>query len=286
MDGSWLRDWSARVVDVARHSYRAWRRDRVLRLGAGLAYYALFALVPFLVVAIGVASRIVSTSDLQSDVVMAVADILDLDPAVVTSALQNAVDEASRLTGVGLGAIGVASLVFTASVVFVALQDALDVIWHVPVRTGLEQTVRRRAVAFGVVLAGGGLLVVMTAVQSALGVLVALFPPERPLVDALSQTLLSVVSWGLVAGVVALLFRVLPRPAVRWRSALVGGALTTVVLVVGTRGFGLYLGTVAVGSTGRAASGVVVALLYSYFVSQVVLGGAVVTRQIEQRAQA
>jgi membrane protein len=277
--------WTALVAEIAVRSYRAWRRDRVLRLGAGLAYYALFALVPFLVIALGVASRVVTTSDLRSDVVMAVANTLALDPAVVNTALRTAIDEATALSGVGFGLIGAASLVLSASLVFVALQDALDVIWHVPVQTGLEQSVRRRAVAFGVVLAGGGVLIAVSAVQSVVGVLVALLPSQRPVLDALSRTLLGTLMWALVAGVVAVLFRVLPGRSVRWRAALVGGALTTLVLVVGTRAFGLYLRTVAVGSTGGAASGVIVALLYSYFVSQVVLGGAVVTRQIDRSGQ-
>lgn len=284
MDGSSLPGWGARVFDLARHSYRAWRRDRVLRLGAGLAYYALFALVPFLVISIGVASLVVSTSDLQSDVVSAAADVLAIDPDVISTALSNAADWRTG-TGIGLGVVGAASLVFSASLVFVALQDALDVIWHVPVRTGLQPTVRRRAVAFGVILLGAGVLIGVTALQSVIGVLLALLPSERAIVDALTRTLLSGLSWALVAAVVATLFRVLPRGAVPWRAALIGGALTTLVLVVGTWGFGLYMRTVAVGSTSGAASAVIVALLYSYFVSQVVLGGAVVTRQIDRGGQ-
>lgn len=281
MDGSSLPRWSARVGDVARRAYLAWRRDRVLRLGAGLAYYALFALVPFLVISIGVAGLVVSTSELTFEVARAVADILAIDPDVVSTALTSA-DEATTGAGVGLGVVGIASLVFSASLVFVALQDALDVIWHVPVRTGLQQTVQRRAVAFGVILLGAGLLIGVSAVQSVINVLVALLPSEGAVVDALTRTLLSGLSWALVAGVVATLYRILPRRLVRWRAALVGGALTTLVLVVGTWGFGAYLRTVALGSTSGAASGVVVALLYSYFISQVVLGGAVVTRQIEE----
>lgn len=281
MDGPPLRAWGTRVVDLGHRSYRAWRRDRVLRLGAGLAYYALFGLVPFVVLAVTLAGAFVSSAQLQTSVADVIADALALDPSVVSARLSQAVDDIDAADTVGVGLVGLGSLLFSATLVFVALQDALDVIWHVPVQTGLQPSVRRRATAFGVILLGAGLLVAVTAVQSALGVVTSLLPGGRPVVDALTGTVVTGAVWALVAGVMSTLLRVLPRPDVRWRAAAVGGVLTTVVLIVGTWGFSLYLRTVAVGSASGAASGVIAVLLYSYFASQVVLGGAVVTCQLD-----
>ena len=43
--GSALRGWITDVVDVVGTTYHHWRATRTIRLGAGIAYYALFALV-------------------------------------------------------------------------------------------------------------------------------------------------------------------------------------------------------------------------------------------------
>ena len=57
---------------------------------------------------------------------------------------------------VGLGLIGAASLLLTASLLVVALQDAFNTIWEQPVRSGIRNTVVRRLVAFAVVVGFGG----------------------------------------------------------------------------------------------------------------------------------
>lgn len=268
------------VVDLLARTYRAWRRDRVMRLGAALAYYALFALVPMLVLMIGVAGIVVSRSDVQAAVTTAVADTLDVDEAAVTTALADAVPDAGAASS--LGVVGVGALLISASLLFVALQDALDVIWHVPVETGFHGTVRRRAVAFAVILLGAGLLVAASALQSVFSLFDALLPTDRRLVGVLTSTLTTALTWALVVSVVAVLLRLLPRSSVTWRAALVGGVVVTVVLAAGTALFGLYMRTVAVRSAGGAASGVLAVLLYSYFANQVLLAGAVLTRQIDR----
>jgi len=269
----------AYVVELLRRTYRAWRGDRVMRLGAGLAYYALFALVPLLAMLIGLASLAYSQADVQAAVSTALADALNLEREAVTETLGDALRATSPS---GLGLIGFGSLLLAASLLFVALQDALDVIWHAPVLTGFEHTVRRRATAFVVILLMAILLITLIALQAMIGLLDTLLPTDQILVSALIQTLASLLSWLLVAATVTLVLRILPRTVVAWPAAIVGGVVTTVALAVGSSLFGLYLRTVGVRSAQGVAAGVLVLLLWFYTMSQVVLAGAVLTRQIDE----
>lgn len=271
---------SVEPMDLLRRTYRAWRRDRVARLGAGLAYYALFALVPLLTITIGLAGLAYSQTEVQDAVQDTIAAALEIDRKVVSEALSDTASDFSVSTGLGL--IGVGSLLLTASLVFVALQDALDVIWHVPVVAGLERTIRRRAAAFGIILLVSALLIAVVAVQSLIGLVEAALPSGRVFVGTLTKTLARVLSWSLLAGAVALVLRILPRTRVRWRAAVIGGLVTSALLAVGSVAFVFYLRTFAVGSAGGAAGGVLLVLLWFYYMSQIFLGGAVLTRQIDE----
>lgn len=128
---------------------------------------------------------------------------------------------------------------------------AIDVIWHTPVSTGIEHTVRRRATAFGVILLIAVLLIAFVAVHSALGTLDALLPFDQTVIGAVTRTLGWALSLLLGATMVSVMLRVLPRTAVSCGAALIGGIVTTAALAVDSGLFGLYLGTV--GSARRRA---------------------------------
>ena len=51
------------IREVINATYASWREDRTLRLGAGLAYYALFTVVPFLALTAALAEKIFGLVD-------------------------------------------------------------------------------------------------------------------------------------------------------------------------------------------------------------------------------
>ena len=54
------------VVEVIVATYRSWREDRTIRLGAGLAYYMLFAIVPLLAVTAALAEWLFGPDEVQN----------------------------------------------------------------------------------------------------------------------------------------------------------------------------------------------------------------------------
>jgi membrane protein len=271
------------IWNLGLETYEQWRDHRTIRLGAGLAYYGLFAIVPVLAVALAFAGAVISQGDVQSYLAEQLSALFGVDADTVATALAGVLDGDGRLAGLGL--IGAASLLLTASVLVVALQDAFNTIWERPVRSGLRQTVMRRLVAFVVVAGAGAVIIVSFAVNAVTGLLDRL-APDIAIVGSLQELIGLVTSWVLAIGVVALLFRYLTDVRVPWPPALVGGVFTAAVLAVGTVLLGAYLRRYAASSLAGATGSVFLVLLWIFYVAQMVLVGAEFTRVLSRRHQA
>ncbi len=261
-------------------TYEHWRDHRTIRLGAGLAYYGLFALVPLLALALSVAGLVISRGDVQSYLADRISGWLGIDADNVARALTDAFDGTGTLTGLGI--LGAVSLLLTASVLVVAVQDAFNTIWERPVRPGLRHTVIRRLVSFAVI-AGAGAVVIASFVLNAVTGLLARLIPDAAFVSALEELFGVATSWVLGVGVVALLFRVLTDAHVPWVSAVAGGAATAGALAVGTVLVGAYLQRYAASSLAGVTGSVFLVLLWIFYVGQIILVGAEFTRVLVLR---
>ena len=256
-------------------TFREWSAHRTIRLGAGLAYYGLFALIPVLAVSLSIAGIFFAREEVQDYLAEQLFELLGDDAESVSTAVAGLLDEVGST--VGLGVIGLFSLLFAASLLVVALQDALNTIWECPVRTGIRRTVARRLFAFVVVAGAGGLLVVSFALN-AVSALFSEMIPDIPIVESLGEVVGAAVAWALGIGVIALLFRYLPDTRVPWRSVLPGAAVTAFGMAIGTVAVGAYLRRYAATSLLGAAGSVFLILIWIYFEAVFILAGAELTR--------
>ena len=251
-------------------TYREWRSDRTIRLGAGLAYYGLFSLTSVLAIAAGL-MRIVGRSDaVEAAITERIVELAGESSAASVSA---AFDNLTGTAGTSVGLIGLASLLVTGSLFFVALEDAMNQIWHVPVRSGLRSSVQRRLVSLVVLFGAAVTLTVSFFVQTASSLLERFLPGSAPGLEALSSIFTSVLSWSVLAIALTLLFTYLPRREVPWYPAVTAAVTTAVFLVIGTALIGWYLRTVGASSVGGVASTPIVILLWIYYEAQIVLAG-------------
>ncbi len=278
-----VRDIARRAWNLAGDTYGQWRTHRTIRLGAGLAYYGLFAFVPLLAVGLALAGLVVSQADVQSYLTEQLSALLGGDADAIAVAAADALDGTGKLAGLGI--VGVASLFLTASLLVLALQDAFNTIWERPVRSGIRQTVVRRLVAF-VVVAGTGAVVVVSFAINAITGLLDRVAPDVAFVDSLQEVIGLTASWALAVGVLALLLRYLPDVAVPWLPVLVGAAITAAMLAVGTTLVGAYLRRFAASSLVGVTGGVFLVLLWIYYEAQILLVGAELTRVLARRRMA
>lgn len=268
------------TASLVLEAYREWREDRAIRLGAGLAYYGLFAIVPLVSLSILVAGLVFSQEEIRSFLADQLDTLLDLDLDTVSVDLAEQVGATSTLTSLGI--VGVASALLSASLVFVALQDAFNVIFDLPVQVGMQYTIRRRLLSFLVVLLLGALLIGALVIQAIAPLLRALVP-DVAVLETFDSVLVSLASWAVGIGVLAVLFHLLIRTALGWRDTLVASAITGVFLVAGTWAFGLYFRNFATTSVTGVAADVLLVLLWIYVQAQIVMGGTELLKVLHRR---
>jgi len=124
-------------IDVLRTSARTFQRHRARRLSAGLAYYSLFAFIPTVFIATAIGAAFVGEEATEGrladrlDGAVGAASAEQIEDAVA-ALWQNTEASAFAVVSVGL-------LVYSASALFVAWRDALNVIWDVPYQSGLKR---------------------------------------------------------------------------------------------------------------------------------------------------
>lgn len=264
-------------------TYAIWRADRLARLGAGLAYYGLFALVPLLAITIAIAGLLFESEQVSEALALRLAGILgdEVDSAAVVDRAASFVDGGGTQSGFGIA--GLVSLVLGGSVFFLAYQDALNVIFHEPARSGLEFTFRRRLRVSLIVLLTGAVIVSTLLVQGVIGLLNALLPDLIDGPDLISGSIGAAIAIVLGALLLTILVRTLVYEPVDWRSALVAQSITAVCLGLGAAGFGVYIDRVGARSLGGATAGVFVMIVFIYLEAQILLAGGALTKALNAR---
>jgi membrane protein len=164
--------------------------------------------------------------------------------------------------------------------VFNELQQDLDRIWrHHARKSGVMAMVRSRLLTFGMVLAVGFLLLVSLVVSTAISALSDAWLSS--VVGA--RTLEFVLSFLVVTGLFAMIYKILPRTRIAWGDVWVGAAVTSALFWIGKYLIGLYIGHAAVANSFGAAGTVVVLIVWVYYSAQIFFLGAEFTREYALR---
>ena len=217
----------ARLLLTLKRAVRKWSEDKASRLGAALAYYALFSVAPLLIVAVGIAGLVFGEEAARGEIV---AQIEDRVGSSVAGFLQEMMAGTRGGAGVAATVIGVVLTLLGASGLFLQLKGALNVVWDVPPRAtkGIGNLLRTRALAFLSVLGFGLVLLAALAASSVISALSDLVSDEAASVATLLQWLSPVVMLGLLTVVFALVFKVLPDATVPWPPIWRGAAFTSI----------------------------------------------------------
>jgi membrane protein len=262
---------------------RAWWDDNVLRLGAALAYYTLFAIAPVLLVAIAIAGIVFGPEAARGEIVGQLQALVGVEGAKAVQAMLEGASQ--RESGVLATLAGSVTFIFAATGAFLELQTVLNTIWRVKPDPELHFTayILDRIRSFGIVIAVGFLLLVSLVVSAALAALGSWLDRRAPGMPFVWQSINAVVSLGVVTMLFALLYKFLPDVRLKWADVVAGAFVTAVLFTIGKQAIGLYLGQSAVASSYGAAGSVMVLLLWVYYSTQTVLLGAEFTRLYTER---
>ena len=107
-----LRSSSSLFARTIMTTFREWSAHRTIRLGAGLAYYGLFALIPVLAVSLSIAGIFFAREEVQDYLAEQLFELLGDDAECVSTAVAGLLDEVGST--VGICVIGLVSLLFAA----------------------------------------------------------------------------------------------------------------------------------------------------------------------------
>lgn len=265
---------------LVREASLAWMNSDVFRLSASLSYFTVFSLAPLLIVVLFVVGLFWQdqSGGAQARILAEIGALTGPDGAeMIRVMLDNA--ERPGSGGVVATIVGVGAMLFGATAVFVQIQGALNTIWGIqPRAASVKRFFLMRALSFGLILAVGFLLLVSLVVSAALAAADEFITGLAPGLQVLGHVLNTLLAFGVIIVLFAMIYRFLPDTDLAWSDVWVGAISTALLFNVGKLAISLYLGNSSVTSTYGAAGSLAVLLLWIYYSALVFFFGAEVTQ--------
>lgn len=253
---------------VFRQASNEWINDNAPRLGASVAFYTLLSLAPVIVIAVAVAALVYGQEAAQGRLASEIQGIAGSD---VARAIQEIIIRAYQpRTGVIATLLGLATLAFGASSVFVELHDAMNTIWHVSLpldrsnAATIIRLIRGRFYSFATVLGIGFLLLVSLVLTGGITAMRIAVPRAAPFM----------ILYLVTAVLFAALYKIVPDVRLKWSDVWLGAMITALLFMIGKQFLGLYFAHASLGSAYRAAGSPIVVLLWVYYSAQLFFWGA------------
>ncbi len=253
---------------VFRQASSEWISDNAPRLGASVAFYTLLSLAPVIVIAVALAAVVYGQDAAQGRLASEIRGVAGAD---VARTIQEIIRGAYQpRTGVIATLLGLATLAFGASSIFVELHDAMNTIWKVPLpldrnnAATIVRLIKDRFYSFATVLGIGFLLLVSLVLNAWIAAMRIAVP----------QAVTFVISYLVIAVLFAALYKIVPDVRLKWSDVALGAMITSLLFMVGKQLMGLYFAHASFGSTYSAAGSPIVVLLWVYYSAQIIFWGA------------
>jgi membrane protein len=268
------------VWQITKKTGAAWMKADPFRQSAVIAYYAIFSIPALLVIIIACAGLAFGREAVQGEISSQIGSAMGEDTAnQVEEIIANASEKKNSIIAT---IISVVTLIVGSTAVFAQLQISLDQIWEVKVTAKKMwlKNLKDRLFSFGLIISISFLMLVsllLTAALSAFGDWIKAHMPGVMLY--LFYLLNFIVSFGVITVLFALMFKILPDAAVRWRNVWIGAMATALLFIIGKFGLGIYFGKAEPGSTYGAAGSIVLLMLWVSYSCMIVFFGAEFTKQ-------
>jgi membrane protein len=267
-------------LQVTKRAWKEAKTDQVPLLAAGVAFFSFVSLFPAMIASVMLYGLIADPQTVQRQA-QELSQALPRDAAsLITEQMRSIVNSPQQGLGIGL-VVSLAAALWAASGGVGQMLSAINIAYDEEETRGF---VKRKALALLLTL--GAILfavVAVTLIAVAPVVLDALFP------SGAIRVLLEVARWvGLLVAVavgLGILYRFAPdrdNPKFSWVT--IGAAVATVIWLVASLGFSLYVDNFgSYGETYGALAGVVVLLLWLWITVYIVLLGAEINAEAEQQ---
>ncbi len=266
-------------IQLIVQTYKNWTASDPFQMSAAVSYYALFSFPALLIIVIQVTGLFYDEQQVRTKILNEIGGVLGKDASVtVDNLMQNALIQDQTAFAI---IIGVATLLYGATGMFVALQKALNNLWGVEPnpKEGFLKLLKDRLFSLGLILIIGFLLLislVLTALISAIGDWIQGDMPDAVL--WIIHLINFIIPLGLITVLFGMIFKILPDITIKWKYVWLGAFVTSLLFSAGKYGLGVYFGTMNPASAFGAAGTVVLIMLWVSYSSLILFFGAEFTK--------
>ncbi|GAB3197324.1 membrane protein [Pontibacter aydingkolensis] len=269
----------ASTWDITKRTFKEFVDDNPLDYAAIIGFYTIFSLPAILIITIRIAGAAFGQDAVQGELVQQIGGIVGRGSA---SQIQSIIENASVSESSTIGTlVGVATMIFSATTVFVALQDSLNAMWEVKAKPekGWLKLIINRVLSLAMVISMGFLLLVSLSVDVVLGILYRYLSEQFSGVAVYFITIGNMlISILISATIFAAIYRVLPDAKIKWKNVWIGAFVTAILFVLGKYILNIYFQHDPLADTYGAAGSLVLILVWVFYTSIIFLFGAEFTQ--------
>ena len=249
-----------------------------LNHASSIAFYTIFSLPAVLIIALSIGSAFYERNTVQDELLNQVSRLIGRDSTkeIESILLNAAIDSTSFFAKT----VGIVTLIFSATTVFISLQTSINSIWGIKPKPqrGYVKYIVNRLLSLAMVISIGFVLLVSLLADALLVVFQGVLSHAMAGITLYIINIVNaIISLSFVTVVFAMLFKVLPDARVKWKDVWVGSLVTTVLFALGKYLIGFYLGNSSFNSAYGAAGSLVIILVWVYYSTVIFLFGAELT---------
>ncbi|MBK9401423.1 MAG: YihY/virulence factor BrkB family protein [Bacteroidetes bacterium] len=264
------------ILNLFKLALKEWWAKDPFKESAVIAYYAIFSLPGLLMVILTIAGYFFGQDAVSGRIASQITSTLGPDTAhQVEDIIANGFKSRNSMFAT---IIGILTILVGATGVFVEFQKSLNSIWGVKrdiTKSGFLRLVKERVFSFGLIISVAFILIVSLVISATIAAL------SSWVVSNFSETVLTilqfvnaVLSLCILAGLFALMFKIIPDAKIKWSHVGLGSIVTALLFELGKFTLGIYFSSADPGSGYGAAGSVILILLWVSYSSMIVFYGA------------
>lgn len=269
------------IIEVVKTIINGIGDHSLMTFAAAIAFYTIFSLPGLIITIVVVAGVFLGREAATGELTVQLSEFIGPDIAKSISDIIVQVDLSGESTVQTV--FGVGTLVFSATTIFMSLQEGLNKIWDVKAtpKRGVVKFLVNRVLSLGMIVGMGFILIVSlisdTLLELFFGKIQSVIGEEPSVLLSLTS---SVVSFMIVFIIIGMIFKFLPDVILRWRDVSLAALITSGLFILGKYGIQYYLSTSNFAETYQAAGSIVILLIWVYYSTVVILVGAEIMRAI------
>lgn len=249
------------TLGLLKQTFSEWMDDDPFTKAAAVAYYAVFSLPGLLLITLAILGFFLDDIDTTTKMTEELVSFLGEDSRGNIQDILSSIkfQDQSFISSV----VGIGTLIFGATGLFIQLQNSLNSIWDVRKKenAGIMDVVKDRFTSLGIVVVVGFLLLMSLVLSTIITIisdwLSTHFGSELVIFSQVANFLLSI---GVITVLFAAIFKVLPDVEIKWKMVWLGSLITAVLFTIGKSLISFYM-SFSDPSSGFGASGAVILIL-------------------------